>query len=62
MVSKPVGNVGAKAGEKMVDDVFCTGTGKLFEGKVVELRNTFPFGQWVCARDHPIKYCGSTVI
>ena len=45
-----------------VDDCFCTGKGKLFETKVVALRKAFPFGQWVRAKDHPIKYCGTTVI
>ena len=24
------------------------------------LQRAFPFGQWVCAMDHPIKCCGTT--
>ena len=32
------------------------------ESRVKLLQRAFPFGQWVCAMDHPIKYCGTTDI
>ena len=46
---------------KHIDDCFCCGAGKFYEDKVTALRKEFPFGQWICAQDMAVKYCGSTV-
>ena len=44
-----------------VDDCFCTGKGPLFASRVAELRASFPFGQWISAQEHELKYCGSEI-
>ena len=46
----------------LVGDCFCCGTSTYFESRVKLLQAAFPFGQWVCAMDHPNKYCGTTHI
>ena len=45
-----------------VDACFWMGKGPYFERMVTLLRKSFPLGQWVCARDHPMKYCGLIVL
>lgn len=41
-----------------VDDLLVSGSGFLFQQKVHELRNSFPFGSWQAAQDEHITFCG----
>lgn len=41
-----------------VDDLLVAGNGTLYDQKVAELRNSFPFGSWQCAQDETITFCG----
>ena len=41
-----------------VDDVVVSGHGEFYQQKVLELRNTFPFGSWKSAMSERVMFCG----
>ena len=41
-----------------VDDVIVSGSGPVYEAKITELRNTFPFGSWKSAQKEKTVFCG----
>lgn len=44
-----------------VDDLLVCGSGKLYDEKIQQLRESFPFGSWLSAKNDSVTFCGCEV-